>query len=101
MELKIPINRSHVMRLLKACWAAVKGQEAALIFKDGEAQVDGKEKPVVLTEREMYKLETMLNKYQALVEYMKDALEDLPEDAPEARELRAALEFIDRPRVLH
>jgi len=101
MELKIPINRSHVVQLLRACWAAVRGHHVSLTFQSDEAKLDGKAKPVVFTEDEIYHIEVKLGKFEALLNYMRETLEELPADAPEAKELRAALSVIERPRVLH
>jgi hypothetical protein len=101
MDLKIPINRSHVKELLKACWATLRGQHVTLNFKADEAVLDGKDKPVIFTEEEVLKIEHKIAQLDMLLGYIREALADLPEEAPEAKELRAALAVIERPRVLH
>ena len=101
MEVRIPINRTHIKQLIKACWAALMGHHVTLKFDTEDVALNGQEGGVLMTQEDITKIEMRLAERAALLEFMQDKLTELGEDAPEARALRAALSVVGKPRVLH
>lgn len=105
MEIRVPIDRSMVLDLLRACFWCLVGKSAMLSFECEEMRVNGEEKPLILSRQQAAELQrnhlTTAAKATLLEELVTDTMKELPEGHPIAEELKSGLDAINEARILH
>ncbi len=105
MEIRVPIDRSMVVQLLKACAATLFGKSTTLSFECQEMKLNGEEQPLILSRRQAADLQkshmAVASRAGYLEELVAETINGLPEGHPIAEELQSGLDAINGARTLH
>lgn len=104
MKLSIPMQRSFVRNLLRACWQTLLGHKVTVEFECDGIMVDG-DRPILMSREQAKELQqrhlAAAAKAALLEDLLKGALEEASSDNPLAMELKDGLAEIEGARTLH